>query len=215
MPKLSLREATDQLKAFAATTPILKTNSPRNVTPTKPEPISPVNLEGPGVRPEAVADPGTELIHYRPIAQASDAASDVPQPTGASAPPSLAAYLKGVPKKRRRRWESATTSTADEGCCYDKTDIRVFISFHEFRFSFPNLNADSMNAELLDLSKFPSQTEPSELPTLAPRGLFFPTTPSTPFSLTNSTKFHIRSNQSSSHPSLQNPVLSLSFQKFV
>ena len=108
MPKLSLREATDQMKSFAATTPILKTNSPRNATPKKSGPISPVNLEGSGIRPEAVADAGTEHTHYRPIAQTSDAASDGPQSTGASGPPSLAAYSKGFPKKCRRRWESAT-----------------------------------------------------------------------------------------------------------
>ena len=108
IPKQSLREATDELKAFAATTTIPKSNSPHNATPKIAEPISPINLEGSGTQPEAVADPGTEHIHYRPIAQASDAASDVSQSTGASGPPSLAAYLKGVPKRRRRRWESAT-----------------------------------------------------------------------------------------------------------
>ena len=108
MPKQSLREATEDLKAFAATTATPKTNSPYNATPKKLEPISPLTLEGSGVEPEAVAGPGTEHIHHRPMTQASDAASDVSQSTGASGPPSLAAYLKRVPKKRSGRWESAT-----------------------------------------------------------------------------------------------------------
>ena len=109
MPIQSLREATDELKAFAATTTIRKSNSAHNAIPKKLEPISPINLERSEIQPlEAVADPGAEHIHHRPMAQASDAASDVPQSTEASGPPSLAAYLKEVPKKRRRRWESAT-----------------------------------------------------------------------------------------------------------
>ena len=109
MPRQSLREATDELKAFAATTRIRKTSSPQNATPSGSDPISPINLEGSETKlSEAVAGPGTEPIHHRPITQASDAASDVPHSTRASGPPSLAAYLKEVPKNRRRRWESAT-----------------------------------------------------------------------------------------------------------
>ena len=109
MPKQSLREAADELKAFAATSTIRKTYSPLDAIPKRSEPISPINLERSETRlQEAVVGPGTEHIHHRPMAQASDAASDVPQSTGASGPPSLAAYLKGIPKKRRRRWESAT-----------------------------------------------------------------------------------------------------------
>ena len=135
MPKQSLREVTDELKAFAATiiipetncahkaTPkkltneleafaptitIPETNCAHKVTPKKLESISPTNLEGSGVQPKTEANPVIKHIHHRPMAQASHAVLDVPQSTGASVPPSLAAYLEGVPKKRRRRWESAT-----------------------------------------------------------------------------------------------------------
>ena len=108
MPKQSLREATDELKAFAATTTIPKINSPHHAAPKESDSISTINLEGSGIQPEAVADPGTEHIHHKPMAQAPDAASDVSKSTGASGLPSLAAYLKEVPKKRRRRWESAS-----------------------------------------------------------------------------------------------------------
>ena len=108
MPKQSLREATDELKAFAATITIPKTDSPHNATPKKLEQISPIILEGSGIQPQAVANPGVKHVYFKPMAQASHAASDVSQSTGASGPSSLAAYLKEVPKKRRRRWESAS-----------------------------------------------------------------------------------------------------------
>ena len=109
IPKQSLREASDDLKAFAATTTFRKSSTPHNAPPKKSEPISHMNLEGSELqRPEVVADPDLEHIHHTPMAQASVTVSDVPQPTGASGPPSLAAYLKEAPKKRRRRWESAT-----------------------------------------------------------------------------------------------------------
>ena len=108
MPKQSLREATDKLEAFAATTTIAKTSSAHNTTPKKLEQISPINLEGSGIQPKAVANPDIKHIHHRPMAQALHVVSDISRSTGAFGPLSIAAYLKEVPKKRRRRWESAT-----------------------------------------------------------------------------------------------------------
>lgn len=162
--KQSFREATDELKAFAATNIIRTPSGPEKTTSEEPDAFSPMNLTSSGIHISAKTDAGVEPRHPRPRVQASDVASTVPQdvasavsqnltsaisqnltptvpqnvastisqnitstvpqnvastvsqnvasaesrPARAPGTPSLASYLKGVPKKPRRRWESAT-----------------------------------------------------------------------------------------------------------
>lgn len=106
--KQSFREATEELKAFAATNTIRTSSGPEKTTPEEPKAVSPINLTGSGIHLDAKTDTNLEPLHPRPRVQASDVASTVSQPTGVLGTPSLASYLKGIPKKRRRRWESAT-----------------------------------------------------------------------------------------------------------
>ena len=106
--KQSFREAIDDLKAFAATTKILTPSSPQKTTPEKSEAVPPIELTGSDVHLGAKTDADPERPRRRPRVHALDVASNVSQSTGVLGRPSLAAYLVSVPKKRRRRWESAT-----------------------------------------------------------------------------------------------------------
>ena len=106
--KQTLREATDELKAFAATTTFLKWNSPTKTTPKDSDDISPLDMKGSGIYIEAMADSDSEHPHRRPGVQAPAVVSTGPHPSGVPEPPRLAAYLKAVPKERRHRWESAS-----------------------------------------------------------------------------------------------------------
>lgn len=106
--KQSFREATEELKAFAATNTIRTSSGPEKTIPEEPDAVSPINLMGSGIHLGVKTDANLEPLHPRPKVQASDVASTVPQSTGVPETPSLASYLKGVPKKRRHGWESAT-----------------------------------------------------------------------------------------------------------
>ena len=106
--KQSLKEATDELKAFAATIIYLKPKGSHNRTANESDPVAPIDLEKLGIDLKATADSNPKRSQRRPNPHISEAASDVSQPTGVAGTPSLASFLKGVPKKRRRRWESAT-----------------------------------------------------------------------------------------------------------
>lgn len=118
MSNQTLREATVDLRAFAATTSTLNTNGPQKSTPKTPTPKKSIlkkskehstrDSEGSGLDLKATTDSGPEHPTQRPEVQALDVASNVSQSTKGPEPPRLGAYLKGVPKARRRRWESAT-----------------------------------------------------------------------------------------------------------
>ena len=108
MSKQTLREASDELKAFAATATSLKPHGSKETTGKRSDDSSTLNLEGSDIHLKAVADSNPKHIDRRPKVQVSDVASNGSQVAGTLKAPGLAAYLKDVPQKRRRRWESAT-----------------------------------------------------------------------------------------------------------
>ena len=104
----SLEETKQELKAFATTATIPKCNEPSVTTPIKPEKESKgvSRLSSTDIKTEAVSASKTKT--QRSIAQASDAGL-AEFPSGSTAnTPRLGAYLKDVPEKRKRRWDSAT-----------------------------------------------------------------------------------------------------------
>lgn len=107
MSNQTLREATEDLKAFAATTTIRESHGPQKSTPKKSKKSSTKLSKGSGIDLEAVADSVSEHLR-KPEIQTSDVASVESHSTRLAEPPRLGTYLRGVPKTRRRRWESAT-----------------------------------------------------------------------------------------------------------
>ncbi|CAD6569587.1 MAG: hypothetical protein ASARMPRED_002957 [Alectoria sarmentosa] len=104
----TLGEAIEDLKVFAATTTVLKPNSVQRITPEESKERSTKESKGSGFGLKATADSAPEQSLRTPEVQASVMASIGSHSTKPPEPPLLGAYLKGVPKRHRRRWESAT-----------------------------------------------------------------------------------------------------------
>ena len=108
MSRQALREATEDLKSFAASTSILKPDVPQKPTPKESKERSTRDSKGSDNDCKAMADSGIENFTQNAGVQGSDVLSIVSHTTNVPKPPRLGAYLKGVPETRRRRWESAT-----------------------------------------------------------------------------------------------------------
>ena len=108
MSEQTLGEAIEDLKVFAATTTILKPNGVQKITPKEPKERLTQESQGSGIGLKATADSALEQSLRRPEVQASEMASIGSHSTKPREPPLLGSYLKGIPERRRRRWESAT-----------------------------------------------------------------------------------------------------------
>ena len=116
MSKQTLREATADLKAFAATTSSIKLSSDHK-SPT-PKRGSRGCSKDSSIDPKAMTDSGfgqskgRSEVPFRDIPSARPPSSKPPKPaplgTYLESFPEITS-LKGVPKTQRRRWESATT----------------------------------------------------------------------------------------------------------
>ena len=111
MSKQTLGETREELKAFAAMNKYLSFNGSQTNTPQKSKKKSTVRSKGSkgsSNNVQGVSNSGPEAINQKSQAQAPDVASILSHSTKVAEPPRLGSYLKGVPKTRRRRWESAT-----------------------------------------------------------------------------------------------------------
>ena len=103
----TLREITQELRAFAATTKFMKLNGPEATASKGTDEASTTPSQTLETPLNAAAQPDLEHLNREPEVSTSDFASTRSHPTTVNEPPRLAAYLKDVPKKPSRQWESA------------------------------------------------------------------------------------------------------------
>lgn len=108
MSEQTLGEATKDLKAFAATTSIPKSNGPAKTTLKKPKKCPKTDSKGSVVDLKTMHDLGPEHLNRKAEAQDLVVVSIGSNSSKPPEPPRLGAYLKSVPKKRRQHWESVT-----------------------------------------------------------------------------------------------------------
>lgn len=116
MSRQTLRETTADLKAFAATTSSIKFSSDSEILTPK-QGLTGCSKDS-SIDPKAMTDSSPEQSIGRYEVPARDVPSVRPRSSSLPKPARLGTYLesfpeitslKGVPKTRRRRWESATT----------------------------------------------------------------------------------------------------------
>ena len=103
----TLRETTEELKAFAATTTFPKRNGPKAAASKVSGQASTTHSQTLHTPLDAVAQSEPEHLNREPQVSTTDFASTGSHSTTLNEPPRLAEYLKGVRQKRSRQWESA------------------------------------------------------------------------------------------------------------
>ena len=103
----TLRETAEEFKAFAATTTFLKFNGPEAAASKVSDAASTTHSQTLHTPLNAVAQSDLEHLNQEPQVSTSNSAPTGSHSTTLNEPPRLAAYLKDVPKKRSRQWESA------------------------------------------------------------------------------------------------------------